>query len=88
MAASPDGKVIDSGCEKPFGLAEVKCPLTKFHVTPLDACTDQRFFAEKVQDVPKLKRNHAYYYQVQGQLAATRAHWCDFIIYTSMGISI
>ena len=37
LGASPDGKVIDSGCLMPFGLLEVKCPETKFLVTPLDA---------------------------------------------------
>ena len=26
--------------------------------------------------------------QVQGQLAVTRASWCDYIIYTSAGMSI
>ncbi|CAH3169650.1 unnamed protein product, partial [Pocillopora meandrina] len=31
LAASPDGKVIDRGCSKPFGLVEVKCPYSKFH---------------------------------------------------------
>ena len=24
--ASPDAKVIDTGCRDPFGLAEIKCP--------------------------------------------------------------
>ena len=38
LAASPDGKVIDQGCSKPFGLVEVKCPYTEFHVRPLEAC--------------------------------------------------
>ena len=48
LAASPDGKVIDRGCSKPFGLVEVKCPYTKFHVSPLEACDDESFFAENV----------------------------------------
>ena len=64
LGASPDARVIDKGCIKPFGIAEVKCLLTKFHVTPLDACADQGFCAERADDVPKLKRDHPYYYQV------------------------
>ena len=44
LAASPDGKVRDAGCEEPFGLVRVKCPQTKFLVTPLDACSDPEFF--------------------------------------------
>lgn len=88
LAASPDGKVIDKGCIEPYGLVEVKCPSTKFLVTPLEACSDERFFAENINGKPKLKRNHPYYYQVQGQLAVTRANWCDFVIYTCMGMNI
>ena len=51
LAASPDGKVIDHGCSKPFGLVEIKCPYSKFHVSPLDACEDESFFAENVNGV-------------------------------------
>ena len=47
LAASPDGKVIDRGCSKPFGLVEVKCPYTKFHVSSLEACADGTFFCRK-----------------------------------------
>ena len=56
LAASPDGKVIDRGCSKPFGLVEVKCPYSKFHVSPLEACTDETFYAENVNGKPRLKR--------------------------------
>ena len=35
LGASPHAKVIDFGCSICFGLAEVKCPHTKLHVTPL-----------------------------------------------------
>ena len=57
LGASPDGKVIDPGCSDPFGLSEVKCPETKYLVTPLDACSDSSFFMEKVDGKPKLKRS-------------------------------
>ena len=33
----------------------------------------------------KLKEDHPYYAQVQGQIAVTGARWCDFIVYTSKG---
>lgn len=88
LAASPDGKVIDHSCSKPFGLVEVKCPFSKFHVSPLDACADESFFAENVNGQPRLKRGHQYYFQIQGQLAVTGASWCDFVIYTSKGMSV
>lgn len=88
LGASPDGKVIDSGCTKQYGLVEVKCPASKFTVTPLDACSDPGFFLEKVNEKPVLKRNHNYYAQVQGQLGVTQLPWCDFVVYTSKGMSI
>ena len=47
LGASPDAKVIDYGCSICFGFAEVKCPHTKFHETPLEACSDSNFFMEK-----------------------------------------
>ena len=89
LGASPDAKVVDFGCSLCFGLAEVKCPYTKLHVTPLEACSDPTFFMEKVSETEcKLKRDHPYYAQVQGQLGITRAKWCDFIVYTGKGIYI
>ena len=70
----------DFGCSLCSGLAVVKCPHTKFHVTPLEACSDPTFFMEKVSDTEcKLKRDHPYYAQVQGQLGVTGAKWCDFM---------
>lgn len=50
IGASPDGNIIDRDCIYPFGLAEVKCPYTKYNVTPLDACSDSKFFMEKTSD--------------------------------------
>ena len=88
LGASPDAKVIDPGCSKPFGLAEVKCPETKYLVTPLDACSDNSFYLEEVNGMQKLKRNHKYYAQVQGLMGVTGAKWCDFVVYTSKGMSI
>ncbi|CAH3181347.1 unnamed protein product [Porites lobata] len=91
LEASPHGKVIDRGCSKPFGLVEVKFPYTKFHVSPLEACADESFFAENVNGKPSanvLKREHQYYFQIQGELGNTGASWCDFVIYTNKGMSI
>ena len=88
MGRSPDGRVIDFGCQNHFGLAEAKCPETKYHVIPLEACQDPSFFCETVSGHCKLKRNHAYYTQVQGQMGVSGASWCDFIIYTKKGISV
>ena len=88
LGCSPDAKVIDPNCEDPFGLLEVKCPETKFQVSPLEACSDPKFFCERVGDMCKLKQNHAYYAQVQGQMGCTGAQWCDFVVYTKKGMSV
>ena len=81
LGGSPDGRVIDFGCQNHFGLAEAKCPETKYHVTPLEACQDPSFFCETISGHCKLKRNHAYYTQVQGQMGVSGASWCDYYLY-------
>ena len=79
IGATPDARVVDFGCTDHFRIAEVKCPYSKHHVTPLDACSDAKFFMEKTSDKEcKLKVDHPYYAQVQGQVAVTGARWCDF----------
>lgn len=88
LGCTPDSKVIDSGCTEPFGIAEVKCPHSKFLVTPKDACSDPNFCCIHTDAHCKLKTHHQYYYQVQGQLGITGTKWCDFIIYTQKGMSI
>ena len=88
LGSSPDGRVVDFGCQDHFGVAEVKCPETKFHVKPLEACHNSNFFCEAVAGHCKLKRNHAYYAQVQGHMGISGASWCDFIVYTKKGISV
>ena len=55
LAFSSDGKAFDAGCSKPFGLLEVKCPETKFLVTPLHACSDASFCCENIDGNCKLK---------------------------------
>ena len=36
----------------------------------------------------RVKRNHNYYYQVQGELAIMGVPWCDFVVWTKAGIFI
>ena len=35
-----------------------------------------------------LKRDHPYFSQVQGQMAVGERPWCDFVIYTTQGLSV
>ena len=81
LAWTPDGKVIDPGCKELFGLLEVKCPETKFLVTPLEAFSDSNFCCENVDGQCKLKLSLPYYAQVQGQIWELRVPsgvilWC------------
>ncbi|KAH9366959.1 hypothetical protein HPB48_000828 [Haemaphysalis longicornis] len=80
VAASPD-RVVRDGNE--LGLLEVKCPATKAGIPVSIACQDRNFCAQLVNGSITLKRDHAYFYQVQGQLAVTKKPWCDFVIFTN-----
>ena len=89
LGCFPDGKVVDIACpEDQFGLAEVKCPSSKFSVSPVEACSDPNFYLEIKDGIPRLKKSHISYDQVQGQMALTGAKRCDFVVYTSRGLSI
>ena len=83
LGPTPDARVVDFGCTDYFDIARVKFPYTKHHVTPLNACTDEKFFMKQTGDREcKLKDDHPYYAQVQGKMALTGAKWFDFIVYT------
>ena len=43
---------------------------------------------ELVNGELKLKTNHHYYYQIQGQMAVCKRPWCDFVVWTMKDISI
>ena len=81
LAATRDGKVCDDGTT---GIIEVKCPYSARDMTVKDACTTLPNFClvRNNNDEMSLKRNHEYYYQVQGQLMVTGAAFCDFIVFT------
>ena len=85
---SPDGKVIDLTEDEPYGILEIKCPYKNRSVTPKTAYHDKTFHFELRDDFPSLKKNHKYYYQVQGQLGITGTTWCDFVTYTLAGMCI
>ena len=86
LAASPDQKVIDM--EFGYGLVEIKCPFTLRNLTPEEACADPNFYCHLVNGKPELKKDHPYYYQVQGQLGLTGLKWCDFVVFFQTGLII
>ena len=63
-------------------LVEVKCPFTKRSQTIISACDDKKFCLELSNGVPKLKRQHPYFYQCQGIMAIiTEIDKLDFVVY-------
>ena len=90
LGATPDACVHDPSVQdEPFGFAEIKCSYKYQDTTPDDAALNSDFMLRKdVDGSLKLKRNHVYYSQIQGQMAIGERKWCDFVMYTNKGISI
>ena len=76
LGASPDG-LLDDG----ESIVEVKCPFSS-RAQPITTVTVP--FLEMGEDGElKLKENHIYYAQVQGQMLVTDRIFCKFIVYTT-----
>lgn len=88
LGSSPDALLFCEHCETHEGVLEIKCPYKWRTITPLEAAKDKTFCCEIVENQTRLKRNHSYYYQIQGQLAITGRKWCDFFIWTLKGHSV
>ena len=94
MGASPDGKVIiDTTLEgqKKFGILEVKCPEQYKEIDPKHAAlvSDNFCLHLSLDGELRINKNHAYYDQVQHQLAMmTGCHFCDFVECTFKGAVI
>ncbi|KAM7310080.1 uncharacterized protein ISCGN_007040 [Ixodes scapularis] len=80
IPASPDRIVMKDNEEC---VLEVKCPASKIGLTPMEGCKDKTFCCEVVDGLVQLKKTHAYFYQVQGQMAVTGYQWCDFVFWTN-----
>ena len=87
LGASPDGIVLDSSGQ-PVKVVEVKCPFSARDKTVEQACTEKSFCCSILDGKPRLKFNSEYYYQVQGQMAITCIHVCDFIIWTPKSLNV
>ena len=84
LASSPDGVVFDSEGDTLIGIIEIKCPYSCRGNTVRDGCKNLKSFFCQLNEsnLVVLKRNHQYYFQVQGAMAITGAQWCDFIVWT------
>lgn len=75
LAASPDGLVDNNA------LIEIKCPASAKSMSPEDGIATKKIKCEIKDGQLHLKRNHNYYYQVQGQLHISNRLYCYFCIF-------
>lgn len=80
LGATPDGLVECDCCGK--GVVEIKCPCCKRGVSINDAAEDPKFCLEEKDGTLQLKRDHPYFYQIQGQMFMTNTLYSDFVIWT------
>ena len=76
MYASPDGLICSSN-GKIDGVIEIKCPSTLENETTYSALRSLDYLDAD----GRLKENSRHFHQVQGHLYATKANWCDFVIW-------
>ncbi|XP_033743944.1 uncharacterized protein LOC117329862 [Pecten maximus] len=85
LGASPDLLTSCTCCGK--GVVEIKCPVIppcSKCTTKMCSCPDRRLKCfQYVNGQLSLKENHAYFGQIQGQMAVTGRHFCDFYVYTA-----
>jgi hypothetical protein len=87
LASSPDGLVRCAQC-KSAGLIEIKCPYSQRNSTVEEASQEGAFFCTIVDGKVTLKKQHQYYFQVQGQMGVTGLRWCDFVVWTLKGMHV
>ena len=79
LGASLDG--IVSYQNERWGL-EIKCPFSKYNYSLQHALTDKKFFLFKDDHgTIKLKRKHAYFFQIQGQMFCANLKCVDFVVW-------
>ena len=77
LGASPDS-VVCSG-EKRIKLIEVKCPYRARQGTVREVCNNNAFCCLlDGNQQPRLKDTHEYCFQIQGQMAMTKIHVCNY----------
>ena len=71
------------------GVLEIKCLYSARDKKLQEAVSEVNGFCLSERDgTVQLKKDHAYMYQVQGQLMVTGAPFCEFVVYTKTDIHI
>jgi hypothetical protein len=84
LGATPDGIIECDCCGK--GVLEIKCPYCKRGKALEEASEDTAFCLEKVGADLSLKKDHPYFFQVQGQMMLTDTTYSDFVVWTDNDI--
>ena len=80
VGATPDGVVYCDCCPK--RILEIKCPSSCSDASPTETNVD---CLEMTDQGLRLKRNHGYYTQVQGQMAVVGVSTAEFFVYSAYG---
>ena len=80
LHATPDFLYSCDCCEE-TGCGEVKCPFSLYNTDFLDYLNSKNSCFYIKEGVPCLKREHAYYFQVQQQLFTLNKDFCYFIVF-------
>lgn len=76
VGATPDALVSCTCCGK--GVAEFKCPYLLCNAKDFNSANT---CLTEVNGVMELQKSHAYYYQVQTQMAICDVDYCDFVVW-------
>ena len=79
FGVSPDGIVNCSCCSS--GVLEIKCPYRCKDKSLNELVEERNFCLENVDGSLSLKRNYAYYYQIQLQMKLCEVGYCDFVVW-------
>lgn len=81
LAAIPDGLIGQNG------LVEIKCPYSSRQLSPIEAIQTKKLTYMESGKLEQfhLKKNHNYFFQVQGQLHVTKRDFCYFVVWTPKG---
>lgn len=82
LGASPDRLICCSCCGT--GCVEIKCPyvLQQENLTISDFTERKNSYLEENAGQITIKKNHAYFYQVQLQMYVTKRKFCDFVVWS------
>ena len=81
LGATLDRVITDTKTGEKWGL-EVKCPISKAGMTAADASKNKSFFLHQLENSQiQLKRNHDYYYHIQGHLFVSALQSVDLVVY-------